>query len=192
MDVPVRFRVMLGSAGVALLWFLGIDGVGASDLRPPISDARLASGGGQTRLSSTQSGPGKSGVTAGPDPTLVGKFCISCHNQRLQTAGLALDTLDIDRVEERPDVWEKVARKLRAGAMPPPAAQRPDPAAMKTFVESLEASLERAAIAHPNPGRNAVHRLNRAEYANAIRDLLSARYRRPVDPPRRRCRSAWF
>jgi hypothetical protein len=84
-----------------------------------------------------------------------------------------LDTLDIVHVEQHADIWEKVARKLRAGAMPPPTAQRPGGAVVKTFVESLEASLERAAIAHPNPGRNAVHRLNRAEYANAIRDLLA-------------------
>ena len=107
---------------------------------------------------------------------LVNRYCVTCHNERRQTpagAPLMLDKLNIDAVAEHPDVWEKVARKVRSGAMPPVSMPRPDAATLKQWVESLENALDRAAAAAPQVGRPApVHRLNRAEYANAVRDLL--------------------
>src|SRR6185436_10430982 len=85
-----------------------------------------------------------------------------------------LDQLDVANVGERTDVWEKVVRKLRGGVMPPAGLPRPDEATYQAFIVSLETSLDRAAAAHPNPGRTeAFHRLNRTEYANTIRDLLA-------------------
>ena len=84
-----------------------------------------------------------------------------------------LDQMDVSKVGEAAPVWEKVVRKLRGGAMPPAGAPRPDQAGYNSFATYLETELDRAAAAHPNPGRPAVHRLNRTEYANAIRDLLS-------------------
>ena len=92
----------------------------------------------------------------------------------MRTAGLALDTLDAARPGDHPDVWERVVEKLRAGSMPPPGRPRPDAATYHTVAGWLEAELDRAWAANPRPGRiGAVHRLNRTEYANALRDLLA-------------------
>jgi len=106
--------------------------------------------------------------------TLVGTYCVTCHNDRLKTAGLSLQGLDLATVPGHAQVWERVARKLRSGEMPPSTVRnRPDPRAAAGLVAYLETTLDRAAIAHPNPGRTPVHRLNRAEYSNAVRDLLA-------------------
>ena len=105
---------------------------------------------------------------------LLGQYCVSCHNQRARTGGLALDTFDLARVGEDASTWEKVVRKLRAGMMPPPGQPRPDRTTVDRFASWLETELDRSAAAAPNAGRTeAMHRLNRAEYRNVIRDLLS-------------------
>jgi mono/diheme cytochrome c family protein len=104
---------------------------------------------------------------------LVGKYCVTCHNQRLRTGGLALDEQSLSDVPAHADVWEKVIRKVRGGMMPPAGLPRPDDTTRRTFVTALETTLDRAAQAAPNPGRPLAHRLNRAEYANAVRDLLA-------------------
>ncbi|PYQ94830.1 MAG: hypothetical protein DMF96_24550 [Acidobacteria bacterium] len=112
--------------------------------------------------------------TANPPPRAVfDKYCITCHNQRMKTGGLALDVLDLARVSEHADVWEKVVRKIRTGAMPPVGRPRPDPALSGSVASWLEAALDRLALEHPNPGRPTLHRLNRVEYRNAIRDMLA-------------------
>ena len=101
-------------------------------------------------------------------------YCVTCHNQRLRTAGLALDSLDVTTPGANPEVWERVIEKLRARAMPPPGLPRPDAATYHAVAGWLETEIDRAWAASPNPGRiNAVHRLNRTEYNNAIRDLLA-------------------
>ena len=105
---------------------------------------------------------------------LVGTYCVTCHNDRLKTAGLSLQGLDLATVPEHAAVWEKVARKLRSGEMPPSTVRsRPDARIAAALVAYLETALDRAAAAHPNPGRAPIHRLNRAEYSNAIRDVLN-------------------
>jgi hypothetical protein len=104
---------------------------------------------------------------------LLDKYCVTCHNQRLKTGGLALDQIDLAHVSQGAEVWEKVIRKLRSGAMPPVGLPRPDQASQTAFVSWLETEVDRAAIANPNPGRALLHRLNRAEYGNAIHDLLA-------------------
>src|SRR5207244_217358 len=89
------------------------------------------------------------------------KYCFSCHNQKLKTAGLALDALDFDRISANAEIWEKVVGKLRAGSMPPPGRPRPDAATARALTTSLEQEIDRVWAAHPNPGRiAAVHRLN--------------------------------
>lgn len=103
---------------------------------------------------------------------LIDQYCVGCHNQRLKTADLMLDKADPANPSANPELWEKVIRKLRAGAMPPQGIPRPPAAAVETFVASLETALDKAAAAKPNPGRATLHRLNRAEYGNSIRDLL--------------------
>ncbi len=104
---------------------------------------------------------------------LLDQYCVTCHNQRLKTAGLMLDQADVSNIPASPETWEKVIKKLRAGAMPPPRNKRPDKAEYAALISALEGPLDRAAEAKPNPGRFILHRLNRTEYANSIRDLLS-------------------
>ena len=131
---------------------------------------------------------GASGLTgAGPVPAqeaedaraavtaraALDRYCVTCHNERLRTAGLALDTVDPGHVGDAPEIWEKVVRKLRTGMMPPAPRPRPDADTYSAVVGYLEAALDRASDASPDPGRPALQRLNRAEYTNAVRDLLA-------------------
>ena len=115
---------------------------------------------------------------AAADPrALLDKYCVTCHNQRARTAGLMLDKAEISDTlsgtPSNPEIWEKVIRKLRSSTMPPPGKLRPEKAEAANLIATLEASLDRAAALRPNPGRFILHRLNRTEYGNAIRDLLA-------------------
>ena len=101
------------------------------------------------------------------------EYCFSCHNERREVGGLALDALDMTHVAERADVWERVVRKLRTGAMPPAGRPQPGKTVSNDVATWLEAELDRAAREHPDPGRPTLHRLNRSEYRNAVRDLLA-------------------
>ena len=107
-----------------------------------------------------------------PDPDLLQRYCVTCHNERSRTAGLVLDGRDLTTVGAEAQVWEQVVRQLRSGVMPPPGAPRPPARAAEAFVSALEAELDRASAASRDPGRPPIHRLNRTEYANAVRDLL--------------------
>ena len=118
-------------------------------------------------------GAGAPAATASANRALVDKYCVTCHNKRTRQAGLELDSADVDHISKTPEIWEKVVRKLRNGAMPPVGLPKPDDQTMNGFVTWLEESLDKEAAASPNPGRPAVHRLNRTEYTNAIRDLLA-------------------
>jgi hypothetical protein len=119
-----------------------------------------------------------SNVDLTPQRAFLQQHCIECHNSTDQSAaalfaGLFFDELDVMHVAEEPETWEKVVRKLGTGMMPPASEPRPDAAAQARFLSYLETELDRLAAAQPNPGRPALHRVNRAEYANAIRDLLA-------------------
>src|SRR5439155_9802068 len=103
---------------------------------------------------------------------LLDRYCISCHNEKLATAGLKLDKVDVAKIGTDGALWEKVVHKLRTGAMPPADRPRPDAPEYRSLITYLETELDRAAEAKPNPGRPAIHRLNRLEYTNAIRDLI--------------------
>ena len=111
-------------------------------------------------------------LQADSSQALLNTYCITCHNERAKTGGLTLDKLDIQHVGENAETWEKVVRKLRSGMMPPSGARRPDRATLDGFVTSLESALDRAAAAKPNPGTTALHRMNRTEYGNAVRDVI--------------------
>jgi hypothetical protein len=105
---------------------------------------------------------------------VLDQYCISCHNDRLRTADLALDSVDATRPAADAELWERVIAKLRAGSMPPPRRPRPDARTYDVVAGRLETALDRAWTADPNPGRgSAVHRLNRTEYTNAVRDLFA-------------------
>ena len=122
-------------------------------------------------MAAIQVGAVQGQTNASTERALLDRTCVPCHNQTLKTAGLMLDRLDLAQVGEHADVWEKVVRKLRAGMMPPSGMPRPEPATYEAMIAWLENELDRKAIANlPPPG---LHRLNRTEYANAIRDLLA-------------------
>jgi mono/diheme cytochrome c family protein len=123
----------------------------------------------------TSPSPAVPAPAAAPARALIDTYCVACHNQRLKTAGIAFDTADLSDVSKDADLWEKALRKLRGGMMPPPGARRPEVASVDAFTAALERELDAAAARNPNPGRVALHRLNRAEYANAIEDLLGIR-----------------
>ena len=101
---------------------------------------------------------------------LLNQYCVVCHNQRLKTAGLMLDQLDVSQMREHAEVWEMVVRKLRAGMMPPAGMRRPDGPVMESMISYMEKELDRGAL--PNLAPPGMHRLNRTEYTNAIRDVL--------------------
>ncbi len=104
---------------------------------------------------------------------ILNQYCVVCHNQRLKTAGLMLDQLDVSQMREHAEVWEKVVRKLRAGMMPPSGMRRPDGPVMESMITYVEKELDRGAL--PNLTPPGMHRLNRTEYTNAIRDVLGLR-----------------
>jgi hypothetical protein len=115
--------------------------------------------------------PAQAPASASDERALIDRTCVPCHNQRLKTGGLQLDQLDPAQVRANPEVWERVVRKLRAGMMPPAGIQRPAPDVYEGMITWLERELDAAAVpSFPPPG---LHRLNRTEYANAIRDLLA-------------------
>ena len=126
-------------------------------------------------LSAAQTGPAVPVAAAqqASQEALLKQYCVTCHNARLKTGGLELDGLDLAKLPDHAELWEKVVRKVRAGVMPPQGMRRPEPAALESFVSWVEDTLDRDAKARPNAGRPMLHRLNRAEYKNAIRDLLA-------------------
>lgn len=115
--------------------------------------------------------PGRA-ATAAPDRTLLSQYCVSCHNAKLKTAGLSLDGVDLSQPAAHAEILEKVVTKLRTGQMPPGGRPRPDRAASAAFVKALETSLDAVGKQVADPGRVPIHRLNRVEYVNAIRDLF--------------------
>ncbi len=104
---------------------------------------------------------------------VLGTYCATCHSDRTRSGGLSFEHADLTDIPKSAETWEKVIRKVRAGMMPPPGMPRPDGSRLDGMVAFLETSLDRAAAAKPRPGRTTMHRLNRAEYANAVRDLLA-------------------
>jgi hypothetical protein len=108
-----------------------------------------------------------------PAAAVIEKYCVTCHNERLKTAGLILDPNDLSRISTKPELWEKVVRKLRSSSMPPAGSPRPDAATYDSVASFLELELDRGAASKPNPGTLPLfHRLSRTEYENAVRDLL--------------------
>jgi hypothetical protein len=162
------------AAAIVAGWFTL---AGASSARPVASAVAARPAPAIGRILAPPAQDVSAAAPAGDHQTLLRRYCITCHNERQRAAGrspLALDGLDVSRVADRADVWEKVLLKLDSGAMPPAGVPRPDAAASRALTTWLAAELDRAAAAHPNPGqRPALHRLNRAEYGNAIRDLLA-------------------
>ena len=119
--------------------------------------------------------PGAAGAqTRSPEQSLVNRYCLACHNDRALQGGLSLEAAPLDDVAGHAEVWERVVRKLRAGAMPPAGSARPEAAAYQGLLDTIETALDARADAAPDPGRtDTFRRLNRTEYRNAVRDLLA-------------------
>ena len=109
---------------------------------------------------------------------MLKQYCVKCHNAEDWAGGVAFDTMTPEEIPEQADIWEHAVRKLRGRLMPPPGKPQPDAATIHSFVSWMENTLDTAAAGHPDPGRVALHRLNRKEYANAVWDLLHV----SVDP----------
>ena len=121
-----------------------------------------------------QSSSPQADVSIAADQALVNRYCTTCHGTRMRAGDLVLAGVDVGSVETNPELWEKVVRKLRNGLMPPAGSPRPDEATYQKFLARLQDDLDAAAAKRPNPGRTEiVHRLNRIEYSNAVRDLLA-------------------
>jgi hypothetical protein len=116
--------------------------------------------------------PGTAATSPAAHRATLDRYCVGCHNDKLKTANLSLQNLDLNSAGSHPEIWERVIRKLRAGMMPPPGAARPELAKYEELRDWLEAQMDRQAAQHPDPGSVVMHRLNRTEYANAVRDLL--------------------
>jgi len=112
-------------------------------------------------------------AAAAPSAALLTQYCVTCHNARAKAGGLTLDPAELTQIDRHAETWEKVIRKLQTGMMPPSGAPRPARAAIDGFITSLQSQIDRAATAKPFAGTPALHRLNRAEYSNAVRDLLT-------------------
>jgi hypothetical protein len=140
----------------------------------PVAATLVWAGGSTSMLG----GQNRSGGAAAPAPevstqALLKEYCITCHNKQLRTGGLSLDSMSLDAVGADLAMWERVVRKVRTGMMPPTPAKRPERRVLDAFAADIEARLDRHAAQNPNPGFPALHRLNRTEYQNAVRDLLA-------------------
>jgi cytochrome c551/c552 len=131
----------------------------------------------QASPSAAAPGAQAASATASASQGVIDRYCVTCHNTRLRTGGLALEAMKIADAGREPQAWEKVVRKVRTGMMPPSGAPRPDRATLDRLAEAVENTIDLAAAATPNPGAPALHRLNRTEYGNAVRDLLDL----PID-----------
>jgi len=107
---------------------------------------------------------------------VIGQYCVTCHSETLKTAGLVLEHIDLDHISAKSAVWEKVVTKLQSGSMPPSGLPRPEKSVVDGMTSWITTTIDRAAAVSPNPGRPVVHRLNRVEYTNAIRDLLGIEF----------------
>jgi mono/diheme cytochrome c family protein len=134
----------------------------------PAAALFLAAG---TLLAAPQQPSTPAATPTNPNQALVNKYCATCHSAKLKTANIAFDKMDLAHPEKDALTWERAIRKLRGGMMPPPGAPRPPVEAVDSFATYLETSLDKASAANFNPGSVRIHRLNRAEYANAVRDL---------------------
>ena len=131
---------------------------------------------GATPQAPANPAPQAAGNTA--PQAVLDRYCVTCHSDRTRAGGLALEKRTVADASSDPQIWEKVIRKVETGMMPPSGAPRPERASLDGLATAAAQSIDRAAAVAPNPGAPALHRLNRGEYANAIRDLLDL----PIDP----------
>jgi mono/diheme cytochrome c family protein len=162
---PIIRRAGIAASLAALAAFLNLDALGGALALP----AQLASDMPAT-ASSTAS---PSTLTPSDHKHMLMQYCTACHNDKLKTAGMSVVPLDANNLQANQATWEKILRRLSLGEMPPRGMPRPPKEQISDFTQWLAKSLDDQAAAHPDPGQATVRRLNRAEYANAVRDLLA-------------------
>ena len=159
-------------APLVVLWLVAV-AYAVGDAQAPGPKAPGPAAAATTRRAGPSGPAAQSGSAGEPgDGDFVKQYCVTCHNQRLKTGGLVLETLNVDGVGPDAETWEKVVRKVSTGMMPPAGARRPERAALDAFAANIAARLDRAADPKANLTTPALHRLNRTEYKNAIHDLL--------------------
>jgi hypothetical protein len=163
-----RFALFAAAAWLLAVSFSTVNGQST----PAASSSRAAASSSPVQATSS---PVRAASSTATPRALLDKYCVTCHNDRLKTSNLSLQGLDLTKVADHAEVWEKVVRKMRAGVMPPPDLPRPPLAEYEGLRDWLESEIDRAAAGKTNPGSVVLHRLNRTEYANAIRDLLDLR-----------------
>jgi hypothetical protein len=159
--------VSAGSLGVALAATTGL-----AERAPVDSPIAVVSSHDQAATPAAKPTQAPAAATQ-PLETITSKFCINCHNEELKRGDLSLVNFDLSKAAQNAQVVEKMIRKLQAGMMPPPGSRRPDPQTYAAFISALETKVDAAAAAHPNPGGRVFQRLNRAEYARSIREILA-------------------
>ncbi|MCY4025127.1 MAG: DUF1592 domain-containing protein [Acidobacteria bacterium] len=168
---PARaMLLLLASLGVAFA-----PSASPASSAAPAAEPQATAAATPTATAAIESGAIESGVatpTETPDPELLTRYCIRCHSDRLRTGGLTLEHADVNRIADDPELWEKIAWKVRIGAMPKVPAPRPERPVLDRFASAVEGALDRAAAASPDPGPPTFHRLNRLQYVNAVRDFL--------------------
>jgi hypothetical protein len=163
--------VSAGSLGVALAATTGL--AERAPIASPIPFISSHDQAASAPAKQTQApAPPAAAATAQPLEQITSKFCINCHNDELKRGDLSLVNFDLSKAGQNAEVVEKMIRKLQAGMMPPPGSRRPDPQTYAAFITALESKVDAAAAAHPNPGGRVFQRLNRAEYARSIREVL--------------------
>jgi mono/diheme cytochrome c family protein len=160
----LSFAACTWATALAIVWG-GAQPLDAQRSQPAADPAAPAVGSSPAPQASASGGA--------PEATFLTQYCIGCHNQRAKVAGLSLDTLDLARAGSDAETWEKVIKKVRTGMMPPSGARRPERSALDGFAAQLEERLDKAVDPNAALVTPALHRLNRTEYANAIRDLLA-------------------
>ena len=161
------------TAARAMLLLLALCGVAfAASPAPASAGALTAEPQATPSVPTAADGAATAAAAEAPDPELLTRYCVRCHSDRLRTGGLTLEHADVDRIADDPELWEKIAWKIRIGAMPKVPAPRPEPPVLDRFASAVERALDRAAAASPDPGPPTFHRLNRLQYVNAVRDLL--------------------
>src|SRR5689334_10638623 len=167
----MRTRVLFVSG--AVVWAGLLVGLGAQGAAPGNSARRAAATSQTSRTGQpAQSSSGPSQAASGDQTAVVKRYCVGCHNDKLKTGGLTLEHFDVAQAPENAEVAEAMIRKLQAGLMPPPGGPRPAPEARTALITALETTIDGAAAAKPNPGVRVFQRLNRPEYARAVKDLL--------------------
>lgn len=161
-----KFLVAVGIVGTAALAAFAAGPQAASAPKAAFAAAS------QAPVAQTSRAPVAS-MSGSEQSALVKQYCVGCHSDRGKAGGLSLASFDATLVVDHAATTEKMIRKLRAGMMPPAGARRPEPSAIASLIDGFETRIDRAAALHPNPGSRPSQRLNRAEYARAVRDLLA-------------------